>query len=264
MMAQFMKKISGKPVIHSAVFCILAFLAHTSARMHEFTKVDSGIVRSGHPHPPYGTNSHVPQPQYGTRTDDVPPSNQQTPNGPPTKQKKRIMYYSNKINAGYLYSVGAQKYIGTDPNEYWLSAVESTSAPLLISIVPSYGNRIGSYMEIIDIKDKDHPQLGRKASNDFHYGAKRFDVGGGPHKNRCYLYGATSTYNRFVITPPYYKEGPAFKIIRNSSCLGIDSANNLMEVGCVDDTTDGYGTTENDMQLFEFHPVGCGDKCAEV
>ncbi|KAI5189479.1 hypothetical protein NEMIN01_0542 [Nematocida minor] len=182
------------------------------------------------------------------------------PQAPP--EKRVINFYTKKTNIGYLYNVGTNKFLGTDSNKYWLFAVDKN--PLLIAIVTSYGQSIGTYQEIIPVDDAENPKLGSQNSSDLYAGVKRIDTGGGSNQNRCYLYGATSTYNRFVISPPYYKNSTAFKIQRLGYCLGIDASMNLMQMNCVEDTTDGHGTPENDMQLFKFCRTDSPEKCKDM
>ncbi|EHY66336.1 hypothetical protein NERG_01032 [Nematocida ausubeli] len=175
--------------------------------------------------------------------------------------QKETSFYSNKHNVGFLYNVGSKKYIGADSAKYWLNAVDDNTPPLPIAIVESYGQSIGSYYEIISVDSVSKPNFGTRSSNDLYTNVKRFDVGGGPSQKRCYLYGHTSVYNRFVITPSYYKKDDSFKIRRSTFCLGVASNNQLLEMACVDDTTNGKRTEENDRQLFKFCRADSGDRC---
>ncbi|KAI5189478.1 hypothetical protein NEMIN01_0541 [Nematocida minor] len=216
---------------------------------------------------PVNIQPQVDKQPYTTTTQNTntvePPTVQHThdrPQAPP--EKREINFYSNKPNIGYLYNVGSKKFIGTDNKHYWLFAVDNN--PLLVALVTSYGEKIGTYQEIIPVENTQNPKLGKKNSSDVHAGVKRFDVGGGSGKKRCYLFGSTSPYNRFVVTPPYYKNSSAFKIQRFGFCLGIDASMNLMQMDCVDDTTDGHGTPENDMQLFKLCRVESSNRCDEL
>ncbi|OAG33379.1 hypothetical protein NEIG_00934 [Nematocida sp. ERTm5] len=212
----------------------------------------NGGPRHGPQNPSPANNTNAGQPNY---------SSSNTSPAPVKPEPKTINFYTNRNNIGFLYNVGAKKFIGTDAHRYWLKAVDEASSPLPIEIVVSYGNGIGTYTEIISVDSVKSPNEGKRTHSDFHANVKRFDVGGGKHKKSCYLYGHTSTYNRFSITPPYYKGDSAFKILRSSFCLGVTSDNSLMEMPCVDDTTEGEGTEENDRQLFKFCRQNSADKC---
>lgn len=179
-----------------------------------------------------------------------------------TPERKEINFYTNKKNLGFLYNIGAKKYIGVNPFSLDLSVVDSSSAPLPISIVTSFDERFGSYQEIVYIGSIRNPNLGTKNSSDYHSGIMRFDAGGYPNNTRYYLYGLTSPYNKLVVTPPYYKNSSAFKVRRKDKCMGVDRRNRLMDMPCVDDRTDGTGKDEeNDRQLFIFCREDSADKC---
>ncbi|EIJ88790.1 hypothetical protein NEPAR06_0709 [Nematocida parisii] len=165
---------------------------------------------------------------------------------------RKINFYSKKINAGYLYNVGTKRFIGTDDKKYWVSAVDIHSKPLPIAIVASFGDGVGVYTEILSVDSVESPNLGNKTSTGYYENVKRIDVGGGKNNKSCYLHDRSSTYNRFSITPPYYKGGSEFKILKSPNCLGVTTDNSLIEMPCVDDTTEGEGTEENDRQLFKF------------
>ncbi|OAG33380.1 hypothetical protein NEIG_00935 [Nematocida sp. ERTm5] len=171
---------------------------------------------------------------------------------PKLHECREINFYSKKINAGYLYNVGTKRFIGTDDKKYWVSAVDGFSKPLPIAIVSSLGNGVGVYTEILSVGSVESPNLGKELSTGYYENVKRIDIGGGPKGNQAILYGFSSTKNRFAITPPYYKGGSEFKILKSPNCLGIAKDNSLMEMPCVDDTTYGEGTEENDRQLFKF------------
>ena len=132
--------------------------------------------------------------------------------------------------------------------------------PILISIINSYSDTIGTYQEIISVEDASAPQLGYGRRYDPHYTAKRFDVYGGLSKTRLGLYYTTTTANSMSITPPYYKHEAAFKIRISSFCLTIDKDNYLVKGECVDDNN-GVPTPENDRQLFEFCAADKIDAC---
>lgn len=213
----------------------------------------------------YSTLSHTKDGLQSNNESNYGHSVEHSGYSPEAKPRRKIQFYTNKLNAGYLYNVGAKKFIAADSNDQWLMAVDAKTPPLLITIAPSYGHNIGTYMEILPIRDLQHPQLGHSLSNDYHAGIKRFDSGGdNNNKNRCYLYHETSVFNRYAITPPYYEGSTAFKILRATMCLGVDLENKLMEMKCVDDTTEGYGTNENDRQLFTFCPANSLDKCGAL
>ncbi|KAI5165449.1 hypothetical protein NEIRO03_0356 [Nematocida sp. AWRm78] len=179
-------------------------------------------------------------------------SSSNTPFASVTPEPKIINYYTSKSNVGFLYNIGAKKFIGTDPHKYFIRLVDGASSPMPIEIAISYGNGIGTYVEIIAVDSVSSPNEGKRTSSDFHTNVKRIDTGGGNDGKTCYLYGRTSDWNRFAITPPYYDGDTAFKILKSSNCLGATSDNFLKEMPCVDDTTDGEGTEENDRQLFKF------------
>ncbi|KAI5165450.1 hypothetical protein NEIRO03_0355 [Nematocida sp. AWRm78] len=188
-------------------------------------------------------------------------SSSNTPFASVTPERRKINYYTNKSNVGFLYNIGAKKFIGTGYPENFLLGVTNTNQATPIEIVVSHGNGIGTYTEIIAVGSIRSPNEGKRTSSDFHTNVKRFDIGGGHDKILCYLYDRTSTYNRFAITPAYYKKDSAFKIVLSNLCLTLEATNSLIARPCVDDTTGGEGTDYNDRQLFKFCRQNSDDKC---
>ncbi|EIJ88788.1 hypothetical protein NEQG_00607 [Nematocida parisii ERTm3] len=129
--------------------------------------------------PSPSSNTNAGQPNY---------SSSNTSPAPAKPEPKTINFYTNKNNVGFLYNVGAKKFIGTDAHRYWLKAVDEASSPLPIEIVVSYGNGIGTYTEIISVDSVKSPNEGKRANTDFHSDVKRFDVGGGKTKNLLFIW----------------------------------------------------------------------------
>ncbi|KAI5191473.1 hypothetical protein NECID01_1467 [Nematocida sp. AWRm77] len=168
-----------------------------------------------------------------------------------TPIRKKVNFKTTKVNVGYLYNVGTKKFIAEVENNN-LKALDPTQKhPLLVTIVTTFSNSIGTYQEIIAVRNPTSPQLGTANYYDPHYSAKRFDVYGGLGQYKLGLYYTTTVANRMSISPPYYKDESSFKIQISKYCLSIDKDDYLVKGECVDDAS-GVPTAENDRQLFEF------------
>lgn len=179
----------------------------------------------------------------------------------PSKMKKTVNFPTTTPSIGYLYNVGTKKFVAKDSNDFIIFSSIEKKRPMHLYIATSFNRSTGTYQEILSASSP--PTKSSRnyfVRNDQHFGTKRLNVSGGKYKNAVNLYFTSTVANRFVITPPYYKNESAFKIRISTGCLTVDRNNNLVKGQCVDDE-DGTPTDENNRQLFEFCPANSIDEC---
>ncbi|KAI5173045.1 hypothetical protein NEFER03_2029 [Nematocida sp. LUAm3] len=174
-----------------------------------------------------------------------------------------INYFGAKTNIGHIYNRGAKKFIGKESWQVLKAYDQEVQAPTLFSIIQGYSDTYGTYSMIAMANENNTVDMGTYRWDDDHYGTMRMDVYGGLSMRHVGLYHTTTTANRVMITPPYYKKDSAFKIKVSKYCFGVDKDDYLVKEDCVDDA-DGTPTMENDRQLFVFCMKDQSDQCLDT